>query len=590
MDSSELILPTSESLYPLSSPKLITAKLLSTPTATAHTHFYHAGNLVALLSLHSDQPEDLNAYGKDVLNTLEEEFFTLEEKHLEQIKQVVSAANEKVPKNLVSCFLVVYITKPNELTKKTVAYILGLGRGKVLLKRHETVGVVFETMSHELTACSGFLQGEDLLILETKAFQENVPLVSVLAKKSLPNDLVDELEPNFITNESTHEAAAFVLYQIPHPLTHELTPLPSHHDLETVQETPPTEDLPIQRQPHHMPHPKDVVSKLTHTRKVYLTIACLLAVVLAAGIFFSIKKQTTDKTQAIMQSVLLPAQKKYDDGEAIKDVNSDLAREDFEQAKQTLDSSIQQVPKNSQVFTQIQTLQQKITDALSNLSSNSSGEAPADPSQTPLLAFELKNPSQTVLTQDTQALYAADAAGITKIDKTSQTKTTIIKNAAVWKSVKGLGQYNGNLYLLDPNGNQIRKFVNNGSGYDTLDYLAKTIDLSRAVSLAIDTSAWVLMDDGTIKKFTRGNPDDFSLQGLSQSFSHPTRILTNTDMANLYILDPQNSRIVVLRKTGSYETQYQTGILKNAIDLDVQEQDKKIFVLSNGKLYQITMK
>jgi dihydrofolate reductase len=55
-------------------------------------------------------------------------------------------------------------------------------------------------------------------------------------------------------------------------------------------------------------------------------------------------------------------------------------------------------------------------------------------------------------------------------------------------------------------------------------------------------------------------------------------------------LDNGNSRVVVFDKTGSYKAQYQADVIKSAKDFEVLEKDKKIYVLSGGKVYEITLK
>jgi len=49
-------------------------------------------------------------------------------------------------------------------------------------------------------------------------------------------------------------------------------------------------------------------------------------------------------------------------------------------------------------------------------------------------------------------------------------------------------------------------------------------------------------------------------------------------------------RIVVFDKTGSYKSQYQATVIGNAKDFDVLEKDKKVFILSSGKVYEIDLK
>ena len=96
--------------------------------------------------------------------------------------------------------------------------------------------------------------------------------------------------------------------------------------------------------------------------------------------------------------------------------------------------------------------------------------------------------------------------------------------------------------------------------------------------------------NGTINKYTRGEEESFEITGLTTNFSSPTRILTSEDFDNIYILDRGNSRIVVLDKEGKFVSSYSANVIKNAKDFDVNEANKKIFVLSGDKVYQIDLK
>ena len=54
-------------------------------------------------------------------------------------------------------------------------------------------------------------------------------------------------------------------------------------------------------------------------------------------------------------------------------------------------------------------------------------------------------------------------------------------------------------------------------------------------------------------------------------------------MNSMYVLDNGNSRIVQLGKDGTFQAQYVSDVLNKAKDIDVQESNKKIFILtSNG--------
>ena len=69
------------------------AKIVSTPSQSSWSQAYNAGKLFAVLSLEKEieevpEKDYLNILGKELLETLEQEFFTLEVKDLESIKNL----------------------------------------------------------------------------------------------------------------------------------------------------------------------------------------------------------------------------------------------------------------------------------------------------------------------------------------------------------------------------------------------------------------------------------------------------------------------------------------------------------------------
>jgi len=90
-------------------------------------------------------------------------------------------------------------------------------------------------------------------------------------------------------------------------------------------------------------------------------------------------------------------------------------------------------------------------------------------------------------------------------------------------------------------------------------------DLKSAVSMAIDSSIYILFSDGSIQKYTRGTKDSFSISGLNKAFNSPVSIYTSPDVQNVYVLDPTNSRIVKLDKTGAFVKEYAADQLKSGV-------------------------
>src|SRR3990167_5697031 len=118
------------------------SKIVATPTPEAWSQAYSAGSLFAAIALQTEtgpqlEKENLNTLGKDLISTLESEFFTLENKDLDSIKQAihttVSRLSNRVKLSFVMCFL-----------SENVLYLFASGGGKAVLKRAEKIGTVLE--------------------------------------------------------------------------------------------------------------------------------------------------------------------------------------------------------------------------------------------------------------------------------------------------------------------------------------------------------------------------------------------------------------------------------------------------------------
>jgi hypothetical protein len=335
------------------------------------------------------------------------------------------------------------------------------------------------------------------------------------------------------------------------------------------------------------------MESFNHSKKLLLTVAVIIAIVLTASIILAVKKQNDTKTQALFSQIYPPAQKKYDEGQSLLGLNQNLAHDSFTASQKILEDGKSKFSAKSTEEQQILTLLQKVNLALGSSSGVNMIKAQSvDSSVSNLLAAEIKNSGASYATQDDKNIYFVDSNGVSSVAKSGGNSKVIIKSSDLPKNIGGLGIYFGNIYVLDKDGKQIDKFVQASTGFGQANYFATgtTPDLSNATSITIDGSIWILLKDGTIEKFTKGKADTFSVTGLDKGFSSPSRIYTTVDFSNIYVLDSGNSRIVVLDKTGTYKAQYQADVLRNATDFEVLETDKKVYALSSGKVYQIDLK
>lgn len=188
--------------------------------------------------------------------------------------------------------------------------------------------------------------------------------------------------------------------------------------------------------------------------------------------------------------------------------------------------------------------------------------------------------------------------GVEKIDVSNQKAVNIAKPDKEWGSIKDIAGFAGNAYLLDT-GNpsagsgRIWKYVPAQGGYsDKQEYLAASIkpDFSNAVRMRIESSIYVMKEDGEMLRFTKGNKDNFSYSNLPSGVRSPKSFFTSSDVDNLYLLDSGNSRLLVLSKTGEFKSVYQGARFGTASDLVADEEAKKVYLLDEGKIYTLDLK
>jgi hypothetical protein len=166
-----------------------------------------------------------------------------------------------------------------------------------------------------------------------------------------------------------------------------------------------------------------------------------------------------------------------------------------------------------------------------------------------------------------------------------------------WKKAVDLGVFKKNLYLLDPASNQIWKYVRNNSEYsNSTEYIKdNNIDISNANSLAIDGSVYVLKNNGEIIEFYAGQKTDFVVKDLPEGImANASKIFTDIDQRNLYVLDSNNNRIIVIEKASAdtparYKKQYILENINPIQDIYVEQTEQKMFLLDKQKIYEVPL-
>ncbi len=623
------------------------AKLVATPTDTSWSQVYNAGNLFASLSLSKTETEEevfLHSIGKEMFANLEAEFFTLEDKSLQSIKDAIANSTHIIPSGVSANLSLAYF-------KGNILYLFIYGAGTVTIKRGGKVGTLLEeksTENTEIVSSSGFLEQNDTIVLQTPQFAKDMPMetISSALDLSLPNDIAEALSPAMHEKddgsprvEAGGQAAIIIEYKEASPQQEKQsseieTPDKSFSEIEEIPNKEQTdiaeksihenlgeiEEITVEKDELDVIIAENISSthskkpsffsrlrlssiftsfkpafqgnkntiQLNHRKKLFLSIAVIILILLVVSISLTKKKQDDSKTQALFNSVYTPAFADYEKGLGIESINKDFARSDFQKAQKKLTENKDKFKKGSTEEKQISELLSKVNSELGGTTSATKITPKAVTlSDADLLSVEKDNSGGIAYTVNKDSVDYLTEKAVVSVDKAGKTKD-IIENDNDWEKGVGLAAYQGNIYILDTK-NGVLKFTAGSDGFGQTSYLKEKPDLSNASSIAIDGSVWILLKDGNILKYTRGVSDGLKVKGLDKQMSGASRIFTNIDTENLYVLDPGNSRIVKFNKDGNFQTQYSADILKSAKDLEVSEKDGKILVLSNGKTWEIPL-
>lgn len=157
-------------------------------------------------------------------------------------------------------------------------------------------------------------------------------------------------------------------------------------------------------------------------------------------------------------------------------------------------------------------------------------------------------------------------------------------------AVKDLCVYGNNLYVLGDKDNQIFKYPESGGGFSGgQTWIKDELDISQASSLAIDGSIYIIDKDGNIKNLLKGYLEKFDYHKPNPSIGTNATIKTFRDSNYLYIIDPENYRVIVLNKDGNIKDQYASQKFDDLKDLTIDPDEKAIYLLNNQYIYLLAI-
>lgn len=581
---------------------------------------------LAVLILVSD---DAFTKGRQFLSELEDYYFEAEGSIAEKLTHTFKQAEEKMVSADFSLCLAAIVGK--------ALYILSKGQVEVYLKREEKLSPLISlgAASHLI---SGFIKDGDKILFSTSS------LVSFLGDDlgkslNLPVEMFEEeVEGKIGLSDLENEGLAALAVMATNPEEAIDVTLPVEHKDDGAEEelAPIAEgtDEPLV-DPSRKPI-KKFLSLLKFSHKYFpksgrskLIVAVILIVIIVAGVGYKYKTSQDQKMQSQFNQLIQEAKDDFSGAKGLSSLNPAEAKDKLESAVNKVKQATVLKPQDTiaqELMKQIENdkdsiLQQSTVSSFpefldldlikknyraSQMSLAGNKLLLLDPGLKTLVVIDLAKKSNQILAGSEQLgdavfaslngavafVYSKDK-GLIKVDTTNSKVSTISKKDSSWGKIADVGGFTGNAYLLDSGNNQIWKYLPATDGYSSArEYLSKTIkaDYSLAIKMQIDSSIYVLKSNGDINKYTKGEKDSFSVQGLSQGLSNPKSFFTSSDVDKVYVLDSGNSRLVILDKTGKFESEIKGAKFATSSDLVVDEISKKIYLLEGSKIYSADLK
>ena len=610
-------------------PQFLIAKLAANATDTAWSQAYSTLNFYVALSVSIEElgEKPVAQLGKELLERLQREYFSLDEKSIKSIKKAVETTVSSVEDTITYSLLLV-------TNNQDTLYILTAGDGTVSIKRGEKYGVIAKGQPNTIQSFTGPLQDGDIIFVQTDDFSRKL-IPSVLTSHLQTSNIAEiseDIAPLLHENPTGGEAVVILQYSDPEAAIATESPekdLASDEDEKTAEDKTIDEyseetvtelltDEPKQKKlPINISSVKKAITAFRTRKKMLLglLIVALLLFLVGSIITRSQQEQSADNSAAIEQT-LATASAEYEEGIALEPLNRPLALEKFTKAKELLTQTKQQYPDDKNID-QVDSLLAKVEEKLSQFSSGEKVENGKDIATAQdldinaLQTITIKGGTLVVtdkantlvtLTQSGEVDKSYDLDTQTIIDSTADSESAYIltDNGVVKVALdngdedelfeldstrRAIDIFGSNIYLLNSKDRMVEKF--SPSSYSKSNYLKTPLETT-PVSLGIDGSIYVVLDSGKVQKFTRGVDDGYNVTGIQGAVSKTAQVFSEKDYTYVYILDKTNQRILITSKNGEVKQKFSWDIIASAVDFTVDEGAKTIYIATPDSLHSFT--
>ncbi len=172
--------------------------------------------------------------------------------------------------------------------------------------------------------------------------------------------------------------------------------------------------------------------------------------------------------------------------------------------------------------------------------------------------------------------------------------TEVVESGKSNEGAKLISVFNNNLYVLNQSQRNIFKYTYSEADKEfglPIRWVksAKDLDYENIVSFVVDGEVWLSTKDGKIFRLSAGEGAIFDIIGLTEPLNSPTYLATTEESKNLYLLEPAQSRLVVVSKEGEFIKEVKSLSLAAGNALIPMEAENKVLVMSGTLIFEVAL-
>ncbi len=180
---------------------------------------------------------------------------------------------------------------------------------------------------------------------------------------------------------------------------------------------------------------------------------------------------------------------------------------------------------------------------------------------------------------------APPTAGQAATPVASEPRVLPLRDVADIDSVEAITTYAGNLYLLDPRGGEVWRYLPAGDGYDSeRGGLLGGAEIGGARALLVDGDVFVLQEQ-SLRRFRLGEELAPLLQGVDRPLQSPAGVVEDVARGRFYVADRGGRRVVVSDRDGDFVEQFRHPQFFDLRGLALSDDGAELYVLTGDGIY-----